>query len=191
MEISCWGGQFCLIGCTPTANLRWVSGQSNKPHVGWHEVRTTKLTSEGMGQLMDQVVEQSVRTRPQIKIGNHSSNHVWMSLVLPCLEASSSNFWMIFCFTKEISSISTVVMYLWLEANFDKGKSQGVTWSRDTPLGGGMQAKASKIVILCYFPSIFYLINYCKNIQNIKNCQALPTPPARGGVWCDTLAVKS
>ncbi len=37
-----------------------------------------------------------------------------------------------------------------------------------------MQAKASKIVILCYFPSISYLIIYCKNIQNIKNYQALP-----------------
>ncbi len=57
--------------------------------------------------------------------------------------------------------------------------------------GGGMQAKASKIVILCYFPSIFYLINYCKNIQNIKNCQMLPAPPTGGGVWCDTSAVKS
>ncbi len=32
-----------------------------------------------------------------------------------------------------------------------------------------MQAKASKIVILCYFLSNFYLNNYCKNIQNIKN----------------------
>ncbi len=53
-----------------------------------------------------------------------------------------------------------------------------------------MQAKASKIVILCYYVTIFYLINYYKNIQNIKNCQALPTPPTGGGVWCDTPAVK-
>ncbi len=54
-----------------------------------------------------------------------------------------------------------------------------------------MQAKASKIVILCYFPSIFCLINYCKNIQNIKNYLLLQTPPTRGGVWCDIPAVKS
>ncbi len=52
-----------------------------------------------------------------------------------------------------------------------------------------MQAKASKMVILCYFPSVFYLNNYCKIIQNIKNHWALPTPPTRGGVWCDTPAV--
>ncbi len=56
--------------------------------------------------------------------------------------------------------------------------------------GGGMQAKASKIVLLYYFLSIFYLIIYCKNIQNIKNYQVLPTPPTGGGVWCDTPAVK-
>ncbi len=31
VEILCWGSQFCLIGCTPTANLRWVLGQSNTP----------------------------------------------------------------------------------------------------------------------------------------------------------------
>ncbi len=54
---------------------------------------------------------------------------------------------------------------------------------------GGMQAKASKIVILCYYVSIFYSINYYKIIHNIKNYQALPTPPTGGGVWCDTPAV--
>ncbi len=48
-----------------------------------------------------------------------------------------------------------------------------------------MQAKASKIVILCYFLSIFYQINYCKIIQNIKNCLLMPAPPSGGGVWCD------
>ena len=52
-----------------------------------------------------------------------------------------------------------------------------------------MLGKLSKIVILCYFLSIFYLNNYCKIIQNIKNCWALPTPPTGGGVWCDTPAV--
>ena len=54
-----------------------------------------------------------------------------------------------------------------------------------------MQAKASKIVILCYFPSFLYPINYCKNIQNIKNCLLLQTPPTGGGVRYDTPAVKS
>ncbi len=57
-----------------------------------------------------------------------------------------------------------------------------------TPLGGGMQAKASKIVILCYYLSIFYLINCYKNIQNIKNCLLMPIPSGGGGVWCDTPA---
>ncbi len=46
-----------------------------------------------------------------------------------------------------------------------------------------------KIVILCYYVSISYQNNYCKNIQNIKNCWALPTPPSGGGVWCDIPAV--
>ncbi len=49
-----------------------------------------------------------------------------------------------------------------------------------------MQAKASKIVILHYFLSIFYLINYYKNIQNIKNCLSRPALPGGGGVWYDT-----
>ncbi len=53
-------------------------------------------------------------------------------------------------------------------------------------MGGGMQAKASKIVILCYFLSIFYLINCCKNIQNIKNYLLMLAPASGGGVWCDT-----
>ncbi len=35
-----------------------------------------------MGQLVDQIVELSVQSRAQIKISNHSSNHVWMLLVL-------------------------------------------------------------------------------------------------------------
>ncbi len=34
--------------------------------------------------------------------------------------------------------------------------------SCDHPIGEVMQAKASKIVTLCYFPSIFYLNNYYK-----------------------------
>ncbi len=46
-------------------------------------------------------------------------------------------------------------------------------------------------MILCYFLYIPYPINYCKNIQNIKNCLLLQTPPTKGGVWCDTPAVKS
>ncbi len=37
-----------------------------------------------------------------------------------------------------------------------------------------------------YYPSTFYLINYYKNIQNIKNCMLRPPPPGGGGVWCDT-----
>ncbi len=41
----------------------------------------------------------------------------------------------------------------------------GKTQSHNHPVGGGMQAKASKIVILCYFLSIFYLSNCCKNIH--------------------------
>ncbi len=49
-----------------------------------------------------------------------------------------------------------------------------------------MQAKASKIVILCYFLSIFCLNNCCKIIQNIKNYLLMSVPPTRGGVWCDT-----
>ena len=54
------------------------------------------------------------------------------------------------------------------------------------PWGGGMQAKTSKIVILCYYQSFLYLINHYKNIQNIKNCLLRPAPPGRGGVRCDT-----
>ncbi len=61
--------------------------------------------------------------------------------------------------------------------------------SCDHPMGGGMLGKTqqnSDIVLLC----IYFLSNYCKNIQNIKNCWVLPTPPTGGGVWCDTPAVK-
>ncbi len=47
-----------------------------------------------------------------------------------------------------------------------------------------MQAKASKIVILCYYLSILCLINCYKNIQNITNCLLRPAPPGGGGVWC-------
>ena len=42
--------------------------------------------------------------------------------------------------------------------------------------GGVMQPKASKIVILYYYASVFDLINYSKNIQNIKNCVDVSTP---------------
>ncbi len=48
-----------------------------------------------------------------------------------------------------------------------------------------MQAEASKIVILCYF-HLFSIINFCKIIQNIKNCLLMPAPPSGGGLWCDT-----
>ncbi len=88
------------------------------------------------------------------------------------------------CFKQEQASNSTTDHYT--EAIFRK---RGKTPSHVTmwyPHGGGIQAKASKIVILCYFLSIFYRNNCCKIIQNIKNCLLMPAPPSRGGVWCDT-----
>ncbi len=48
-----------------------------------------------------------------------------------------------------------------------------------------MQAKASKIVILCCDISIFYPINYYKNFQNVKNLSANTSTPSGGGVWYD------
>ncbi len=72
---------------------------------------------------------------------------------------------------------------------FFQREPQGVTWP---PHGGGeMLGKLSKIVILCYYVSIFYVNNYYKNVQNIKNCSWTPPPPGGGGVWCDTPAVKT
>ncbi len=41
------------------------------------------------------------------------------------------------------------------QIHFEKENLQG---SRDHPMGGGMLGKTSKIVILCYYASIFYLI---------------------------------
>ncbi len=92
-----------------------------------------------------------------------------------------------FCLRKDKSSVSSnVIACSSAAAIFQKENLQG---SRDHPMGGGMLGKLSKIVILCYYVSIFYLINYYKTIQNIKNCRVLPTPPTGGGVWCDTPAV--
>ncbi len=71
---------------------------------------------------------------------------------------------------------------------FSAREREGIPCHVTTPWGGGgKQAKASKIVILCYFLSIFYQINNYKNIQNIKNYLLRPVPPGGGGVWCDIL----
>ncbi len=62
--------------------------------------------------------------------------------------------------------------------------------SRDIPMGGGMQAKASKIVILCY--SIFYLFSIkliiVKLFRILKIVCRGQHPLVGGGVWCDTPA---
>ncbi len=105
-------------------------------------------------------------------------------LGLPCTCDSSSNLQTMFCLRNPRSSISSLVIVRTLAAMFffQRGKLQGVTWSCDTPMGGGMQAKASKILILCYYVSIFYPIDCYKNIQNIENCSWTPLPPGGGGV---------
>ena len=73
-----------------------------------------------------------------------------------------------FCLKKDRSSVSSnVIAHSSAVAIFQKENLQG---SHDHPMGGWMLGKTSKIVILCYYVSIFYLINYYKNIQNIKNC---------------------
>ena len=94
----------------------------------------------------------------------------------PILVWYSNKNWTIDCLRQEKVSHSTNfwARSAWSTILKERGKPQGVMWP---PHGGGMQAKANKIVILCYFPSIFYQINCCKNIQNIKNYQVLPTPP--------------
>ncbi len=40
--------------------------------------------------------------------------------------------------------------------------------SCDHPMGGGMLGKTSKIVILCYYVSLFYLMNYFKIFRILK-----------------------
>ncbi len=89
----------------------------------------------------------------------------WGSVLgCPCLATSSQIFLTIFCLKKDkISISSSVIGPGWLVTMLQREGKPQVMWSRDTP-GGGMQAKASKIVILCYF-----LSNCCKIIQNIKN----------------------
>ena len=44
------------------------------------------------------------------------------------------------------------------------------------PWGGGMLGKLSKLVILCYYVSIFYLNNCFENIQNIKIVEIVVEP---------------
>ncbi len=76
---------------------------------------------------------------------------------------------MIFYLRKDKSSIFSMVMSCSSAAAIlEKENLQG---SRDHPMGGGMLGKLSKIVILCYYVSVFCLNNYYKNIQNIKNCR--------------------
>ena len=75
---------------------------------------------------------------------------------------------MMFCLRKDNSLVSSnKISRGSAAAIFQKENLQGLC---DHPMGGGMLGKLSKIVILCYYVSIFYLINYYKNIQNIKNC---------------------
>ncbi len=45
-----------------------------------------------------------------------------------------------------------------------------------------MQAKASKIVILCLI-----IIKIFRMLKIVRHCQQIP--PTGGGVWCDTPAV--
>ena len=139
------------------------------------------------GNSFDQGLQSLVGDRPpKVEVGLCGPHSCWVCLRHPIgsfkvyQESDYCLFQTIKCFNFQHS--------LFGRSYFQReGNSSHVT----TPWGGGMQAKASKIVILCYFPSIFYPINYCKNIQNIKNCLLLPTPPTGGGVWCDIPAVKS
>ncbi len=69
-----------------------------------------------------------------------------------------------FCLKKLNNSSSWTVINLPVAAIFEKENLEG---SHDHPMGGGMLGKLSKMVILCYYVSIFYLNNYCKIIQNV------------------------
>ncbi len=97
-----------------------------------------------------------------------------------CLSASKIILWVISCLRKEKS------------LNFDQihfereGKPQN---HMITPWGGGCWVKLSKIVILCYYVSIFYLIiiKIFRIFKIVRHCQH---PPTGGGVWCDIPAVK-
>ncbi len=94
---------------------------------------------------------------PSIEIVNHCSNH----LVIGWRQSQS-------CGLKNLASYHRLfdgTPSLSLD-NIHVGSKRKKPKSRDHPMGG-ILGKASKIVILCYYVSIFYLNNYCKIIQNI------------------------
>ncbi len=103
----------------------------------------------------------------------------------PCFWASSQSFLMMFWWRNDKSSVSSKVIGLASAAAILLWKS-GKNRSHDhvtTLWGGGMQAKASKIVILCYFPSIFYLI-IIKIFRILKIVCEVTTPWwGRSVVW--------
>ncbi len=75
-------------------------------------------------------------------------------LSLPCFEASSHNFLMIFCFKKLINSMSAVVVYLWLVATLKKENLKG-SCDHMIPLWGEecrlKSQQNSDIVLLCIY----------------------------------------
>ncbi len=112
------------------------------------------------------------------------------SLASPALVPPPPTFWQ--CFVWEILGVQSLHWWScehWWPCFSKRKTSRGhmIMWyphgGRDT----GWCQQNSDIVLLC----VYFLSNYYKNIQNIKNCSWTPSPPAGGGVWCDAPAVKT
>ncbi len=167
----------------------WESKHTVVSFVEWLELRTNHLVGcpldHTTGDLDDQSMQTLVVHWAQVEMSNTSLDGCWVghSHVHSFLVFHEET-WDKLC---QVWKGFTFNQFLLLVRYFQKEKEKPQSCDHMiTLLGGGMQAKASKIVILCYFLSISYLINYCKNIQNIKNCLLMPAPPSGGGVWCDT-----
>ncbi len=180
--------QCCVVSCSRRCGVTWT--KTTHLQMVWANCGVTWTTHLQMvwAKRHTKWSKMLCGAGPQLKYATTAWTTLGSLWESPCLSASSHRQWIMFCLRKDKSSVSSnVIMRPSAAAIFQKENLQE---SRDHPMGGGgMLGKLSKIVILCYYVSIFYPINYYKNIQNIKNCQVLPTPPTGGGVWCDIPAM--
>ncbi len=133
----------------------------------WSDLNSTHLYH--LCKLPHQVVEHLVWCRSAVKVSWHSLCHLWVCRRKPPLcwgFNESSNYILLY----KAQNLLLLWGYQTLSRSSHLGK-ENLQGSHDHPMGEECWVKLSKIdkiVILCYYVSIFYLINFCKIIQNIN-----------------------
>ncbi len=176
-----------------SAQICYCFGGSKRSRSLWGDMNHW-LTWKGICDVSDQLVENLVRGWPQVKVLGHCLDDLGVSLGSALLSPFFTQLLTIFWYKKLSNSISSRIIVhgspSWAVTMLLQTKERENPDHMIPLWGEGCRLKPAKFVILCYFPSIFWLI-IVKIFRILKIVCCCKHPLPGGGVWCNTPAVKS